>query len=160
MLRDQKLIICQESWPLSKVSDIWPCHHHNSNIRRESRCLTQQIARFVWYPVRSLTVRYSCFLFGIVLWSPRHTASEYDILIVPRCPGNFDVYHSSNFNGENIYTIVTREEDLEVGRMFLCRLHYARIGWWHAVFKRMVSERYRMIWVGALPLWIALEQSS
>lgn len=84
-------------------------------------------------------------------------ASEYDILKMPRFPGDFDVYESNGLSIDDEYTIVTQDGDIKVGKSFLCRLHYGQLGLWHAVCKRIASKKYRVLWVGKMPPSMALD---
>lgn len=80
------------------------------------------------------------------------TAAEYFILTIPKYRQTFDIYVSGDPNTEDPYAIVSKVDDIETGFRILCRLKYGRcVGFWYGGVKRVIGEKYRVIWIGDLP---------
>ena len=78
-------------------------------------------------------------------------AAEYTVLDIPRLRPRFDIHGSNEPDTKNTYVIVTREQHVKVGRSFVARLHFYRLGWWRAGVMRMVGRKYRRLRVGPIP---------
>ena len=79
------------------------------------------------------------------------SAAKYVILDIPRLQLNFDIHGSNELDTESTYVVVTRDEHTEVGKSFMVRLHFYRLGWWRAGVLRMVGQKYRRLWIGPMP---------
>lgn len=78
-------------------------------------------------------------------------AAKFIILDIPTLHPKFDIHASNDLDTESTYIVVTRNEDTEVGKSFMVRLHFYRLGLWRAGILRMVGKRYRQLWVGPMP---------
>ena len=85
-------------------------------------------------------------------------AAKYTILDIPRVHPRFDIYGSNEFDTEDTYAVVTRNEHIKLGNSFVVRLHFYRVGLWRAGVMRMVGRRYRRLWVGPIPACARLDQ--
>ena len=79
-------------------------------------------------------------------------AAEYSILTIPKYRQTFDIHVTSDPNTEDTFAVVSKVDDVEVGKSFMCRLKYGRrVGFWYGGVKRVIGEKYRVIWIGDLP---------
>lgn len=77
-------------------------------------------------------------------------AAKFIILDIPTLHPKFDIHASNGLDTESTYIVVTRNEDTEMGKSFMVRLHFYRLGLWRAGILRMVGKRYRQLWVGPM----------
>lgn len=84
-------------------------------------------------------------------------AAKYTILEVPRFHPRFDIHGSNGLDTESTYIVVTKDEHSEVGKSFVMRLYFYRLGWWRAGVLRTVGKKYRQLFVGPMPASARLE---
>ena len=82
----------------------------------------------------------------------QYTAAEYFIVPIPKYRREFDIYVSQDPNIEDPFVAVWKSDDIELGWRLMCRLKYGHaVGFWCRGVKRMLGEKYRVIWIGYLP---------
>ena len=80
------------------------------------------------------------------------TAADYAILTIPKYRQTFDIHVSRDPNTEETFAVVSKVDDIEIGKSFMCRLKYRHgVGFWYGRVKRVIGEKYRVIWIGDLP---------
>ena len=81
-----------------------------------------------------------------------YTAADYAILTIPKYRQTFDIHVSRDPNTEDTFAVVSKVDDIEIGKSFMCRLKYRHgVGFWYGGVKRVIGEKYRVIWIGDLP---------